>query len=346
MSTLAQIARFVRWRDWGPGKLSVFWCLCLYIAVAYDLPFDTFALTFIVFMAFAFAQSALGYVLNNWGDRELDRRQFKNNPFNGQTRLESTLALTLTGLAAFVAGLPLILHPGFALLWITWTAAAAAYSLEPVRLKTKGMVGLVVALAAQWFLPVLLAFSAFEVAGNWDMWFLALALTVSGAALEIGRQRYDRSRDLLAHVDTFATSLPDVLVNRVFATALLLDKLSIGLVLVVVVSAFQELPPRWSSSLTWSIVGIYALLLLVTLGDSLRSLRGNTIDDPYYSQHHTAAWLLHETLLNFMAPVSLGIAASVNDPLFAVFLGLFLVWRVSLISADRPLRFLRSLRTK
>lgn len=348
LNTISDIARFIRWRDWGPGKMTVLWSLCLYIAVAMELPFDRFAITFIVFMAFAATQSALGYVLNDWGDRDLDRRQFKNNAFNGKSPLESTLALTLLLVMALVTGLPLVLRPGFGLLWCAWIAAAAAYSLEPFRLKTKGLVGLVVSAAAQWFLPVLITFGAFEAGGGLDMWILAMALTVTGVTLEIGHQRYDRSRDLVTRAETFAALVSNRKIDRIYASALLLDKLTIGLIIAVNVFLLVSLQTRWTVALAFLLGCVYVLLVLVTLGKSLQALGGSKVDDPYYgnhSQRFTAVRLLHEILLNFGLPVVLGIAATVHSPLYAIVLGLFLIWRIVLGGAD--LRWpLRSLKTR
>ena len=346
MSTFSQIARFLRWRDWGPGKLTILWSLCLYIAVAYDVPFDKFAITFLVFIVFAATQSALGYVLNDWGDRELDRRQFKPNAFNGKSQLESTLALTLILVMAFVSGLPLVFRPGFAILWFAWVAAAAAYSIEPVRLKTRGAVGWVVSFVAQWFLPVLITFSAFEAAGGWDMWLIALALAISGATLEIAHQRYDRTRDLLTRAETFAAGLSDVRVDRIYAAALLLDKFAIGAVVGVAAYRIMHIDSPWAAWLAAALVALYGLLLVSCLPAALRAVAGKGIDDPYYGPRvglPTRTRLLHETMLNFAVPVTLGVAANIHSPFYAFILGLFLVWRVLLGGVDwlYPLRAIR-----
>lgn len=343
MSTVQQIAQFIRWRDWGPGKLTILWSLCLYIAVAYDLPFVSFILTFVVFLIFAATQSALGYVLNDWGDRELDRRQFKRNSFTGKSTLECVLALTLILVMAFVTGFPLAPRPGFAILWMAWAASAAAYSLEPLRLKTKGMVGLPVSFVAQWFLPVLITFAAFGVAGGVDMWLLAIALTICGATLEIAHQRYDRARDMLTRATTFAASLSDEAVDRIYTVALLFDRLAIGVVVAVVAYRLLPLETPWSSALAILISGLYGLLFLVTLPAAFRSIRTGVVEDPYYSSSHSVAQLLHETILNFFVPVVLGMAAILVEPYYAFLLGLFLVWRVVLGGADWlwPLRAAR-----
>ncbi|HEX7976303.1 MAG TPA: UbiA family prenyltransferase [Anaerolineales bacterium] len=346
MDTAGQIIRFIRWKDWGPGKLTILWSICLYIAVAYNLPFEQFALTFVVFMIFAASQSALGYVLNNWGDRELDRKQFKSNPFNGRSRLEAVLSLTLVIVTAFVTGLPLALRPGFSILWLAWVVATVSYSIEPARLKTKGVAGLAVSFVAQWLLPVLISFAAFVVADGWDMWLLALALMVTGATLEIAHQRYDRERDRLARAETFAAGLSDAKIDRIYAIVLVLDKFAIGLVIAIDIWALRLIQTDWAWALAAILGSAYLVLFALTLVGTFRSLSKAEIVDPYYGPRlaiPSPAQLMHETLLNFGAPLVMGIAATIRSPLYAIVLGLFLIWRVVLGGADWrwPLRALR-----
>jgi len=343
MSTAEQIAQFIRWRDWGPGKITVLISLSLYIAVAYEIPFVDFLPAFVVFLFYAAMQSALGYVLNDWGDRELDRKQFKHNTFNGMSRMENILALTLIVVIAIISGLPLIARPGFVLLWLAWIVAATTYSLKPLRLKTRNLAGLVVSFVAQWFLPVLITFAAFQVAGRLDMWLFAIALTISGATLELGHQRWDRERDKQTRAETFAVGISSEHVDRLYAFMLVLDKVAIGLVVATVVSMLSNMETQWAFGLAVVLVGAYVVLMLATLRITLEPFSGGTIDDPYFSTRMgtpSLSRLLHETLLNFVVPVTLGIAATIVAPFYAIILALFLVWRVVMGGADMfgPLR--------
>lgn len=329
MDTVKQIAKFVRWRDWGPGKITLFWGLSLYIGVVYEFPFDGFLMTFVAFLIFAATQSTLGYVLNDWSDRELDRRQFKHNSFNGKSQLESILALTLVLVTAFIAGLPLALRPGFGLLWFAWAATAASYSIEPLRLKTRGLVGLLVSVVAQWFLPVLMTFAAFQVAGGIDMWLLAGALTINGAAQELARQRAERARTLHTRTGTFAASLPAEKVNLIFAVALLFDKMAIGTVIAVVVANLIPISQSWSLHLAVLVAVIYAVLFMAILGRTFNHLRGAELKDPY-RHNPSAGWsvdqILHGQVYTFVLPVVLAITATMRSPIYGVMLGLFFAW--------------------
>jgi 4-hydroxybenzoate polyprenyltransferase len=335
LSTIAQIARFIRWQDWGSAKITLVWSLSLYIAVAYELAFEKYALSLIVFLIFIFNQFALSFVLNNWGDRELDRREFKNNPFKGKTPLESVLILTLLAIIAFVSGLPLIFLNGFALLWIGWLTSAAAYSLNPLRLKTKGFGGVIASVAAYWFLPVLITFSAFEVAGNIDMWLLALAYAIIGITAEIGHQRFDRTRDRLANISTLASKISEQSVDRLYAASLFLEQVAVGLIVLVVVQVLRAGQDRWSLVLAFLIACSYLLLFSLSIGKTVAATRKPSTEWPYYSRSQATQGLLFEILLNLALPICLGVLAALRSPLFAFILGLYLVFRVVVGGARR-----------
>ena len=344
-SILVQVSHFTRWRDWGPGKVTLLCSLCFYIATAYGLSFGTFALTFMLFLIFASAQSAAGFVLNDWGDRDLDRKQGKPNVFNVRPYREGVVGLTVMLGVALATGLPFITRPAFVLFWGVWMAAAAAYSLEPLRFKTRGLPGLAVSFTAQWSLPVFIAFAAFERLGSLDMWGLALALTVSGATLEIAHQRYDRLRDASAHAHTFAVGL-STKIDRTYAVAVVLDKLAIGLVVALVFWDLAAMGRAWSFTLAGGVSVVYLVLLMTTLPTALRAIGGSTIQDPYYSEGRSAAQLLHQTLPNFVLPMTLVFAAMLLMPQYGIVLVLFGIWRIILGGADWrwPLRIIQKWR--
>jgi len=335
LSTITQIARFIRWHDWGPAKITLVWSLSLYIAVAYELAFEKYALSLIVFLIFIFNQFTLSFVLNNWGDRELDRKEFKNNPFKGKTPLESVLILTLLAIIAFVSGLPLILLNGFALLWIGWLTSAAAYSLNPLRLKTKGFGGVIASVAAYWFLPVLITFSVFEVAGSLDMWLFALAYAIIGIAAEIGHQRFDRTRDRLANVSTLASQLSAQSVDRLYAALLFLEQVAVGLIVLVVFQELRAGQDRWSIVFAFLVACSYLILLSLSMGKTVAAIRKQPSEWPYFSRSQATQGLLFEILLNLALPICLGAMAALRSPLFAFILGLYLFFRVVVGGAGR-----------
>jgi 4-hydroxybenzoate polyprenyltransferase len=330
MTYLKQAARIIRWWDWGPGKIALLCTVCFYIAVDYTVPFSRFILPFILFLLFAAAQAALGFVVNNWGDQELDKQQEKPNPFNEVSRQRGLQTVGTMVAIAVTTAIP-VLHrtPAF-LLWVIWLVTMVAYSLRPLRLKTRGLPGLVVSFIAQWSLPVLLAFTVLIGFGGKDMWLIAVALTVSGATLEIAHQRHDNLLDASSGAHTFGASISVKKLDRVYGIAVLLDKVAVGvLVALVVTSLFSK--NSWWSILLAAIVGlIYSMLFFITLPQAIKACSDGTIQDPYYSQNRTSATLLHTTISNFFLPLVLILVLCALDIFYISILMIFIFWRMVL----------------
>ncbi len=199
---LSDAAHFVRWRDWGPGKIPVLCAVLLYVGLANRQVSPLFVRDAALFILFAALHSALGYVVNDWGDRQLDAQHGKTNAFDGLDRQQGPAALACLTLLAILSALPFVGRPMVLPLWLGWLGVAPAYSLKPLRFKERGAWGLAFSFVAQWSLPILLVFAALDRFGGWDMLAFALAVTISGATLEIAHQRYDRARDQHTHTGT------------------------------------------------------------------------------------------------------------------------------------------------
>ncbi len=342
---LNNLAHLIRWRDWGPGKIPVLCVVLFYIGLANHLVAIPFILDFVLFIIYATLHSALGYVLNDWGDRQLDALHGKPNAFASLTRIQGIVALATLMLLAFLSSLPFIRRPMVLPLWIGWAFFALAYSLRPLRLKERGAWGLGVSFIAQWSLPVLLAFAALGRFGGLDMTVFAVAITIGGATLEIAHQRWDRTRDLSTQTGTLGTRTPAARLDRLLATALILDKIALGAMLATVA---VELAPvavgPWSLPPGIPLLGVYVILLAMAAYEALRASRHGELLDPYYSSHRSATRLLHETLPNLIVPVYLMALATVYQPINGLLLLAFLFWRLVLGQADWrwPLRTVKN----
>lgn len=332
---LNDVACFIRWRDWGPGKIPVLCTVSLYVGLANRQVSTAFTLDFVLFIVFATIHSALGYVTNDWGDRELDARHGKPNAFAALTYAQGILAWGGLMILALLSGLPFVRRPMMLPLWMGWAFFALGYSLQPLRLKERGAWGLAVSFIAQWSLPILLAFAALERFGGWDMWFFTIAFTVSGATLEIGHQRFDRARDLSTRTGTLGSRISAVKLDRLYAAALFLDKIALGAILITVTVGLAPVAVGpWSLAPGLPLLGTYAILFVAALHETIRSSRRGELLDPYYSSQRSAAKLLHETLPNLVVPIYLMVLATICQPVNGLLLLAFLFWRLILGQAD------------
>ena len=332
---LSNIANFIRWRDWGPGKIPVLCTVSFYIGLANRQVSMTFIRDFILFIVFAVFHSALGYVVNDWGDRELDALHGKPNAFASLTNGQGLMALTGLLLIVGLSGLPFVLRPMVLPLWMGWVFFALAYSLRPLRLKERGAWGLTISSLAQWSLPTLLIFAAFNRFGGWDMIVFTLAITISGATLEVAHQRYDRVRDLSTQTGTLGSRIQATKLDQVLATALLMDKIALGAILVTVTAGLTPVNiGSWPLSPGLPLLGVYTVLFAAALYETIRSRQSGELLDPYYSSQRNATKFLHETLPNLVVPTYLIALATVSQPVNGLLLLAFLFWRLVLGQAD------------
>ena len=335
-SIFNKVSDFIRWRDWGPGKIPVFCTLLAYIALANRNFTMAFVTDFALFIVFATIHSALGYVANDWGDHEIDRLHGKSNAFDNLSRFQAITALAVLFIMAFLSGLPFVRRPFVLPLWLGWAFFALAYSLKPLRLKERGIWGLGFSSVAQWTLPVLLTFAAMERFGKWDMIVFAIANTISGATLEIAHQRYDRSRDLSTQTDTFGTRTSSIKLDRLYSITLLLDKIALCGILITISIGIGPL----TMGTGWILLGlplliIYFILLTISLFENYRSPGKGHFLDPYYSTQRSANKLLHETVPNLAMPGYLLLLATIFQPVNGILLLAFMYWRLVLGQADR-----------
>jgi 4-hydroxybenzoate polyprenyltransferase len=343
--------RMVRWQDWAPGKIPILCLVGCYLGLAYRDVSPAFLTDFLIFIfLFASSHSAYGYLVNDLGDRELDRQHGKQNAC-----LEFGLRPVLAVLAALLAimvlsGARFAGQPGFLALWAVWGFATTTYSLPPLRLKERGAVGLIFSFSAQWAAPVLLTFAALEPNAGAERWLFALAVTISGATLEIAHQRFDRARDLSTQTGTLGSRLTVAQLDRLLAIALFLDKVALGVIAVILTLALRPITlGPWQLSPGLPLIGTYVASLGAALYERRQAALRHDLGDPYYSVRHGAAKLLHETLPNLIAPAYLMLLAALYQPLDGLLLlAVFLFWRLVLGEADWqwPLRAIRGWRQK
>jgi 4-hydroxybenzoate polyprenyltransferase len=150
------------------------------------------AITIVLSFAIINLSSAIGAQANTLSDRELDSRDERKrklveamNSF-GAARLRKALimefvvALTLVSLFTYVERKPTLL-----LLWTVGITLGCAYSLPPMRLKSRGWLAPVSLILVLAFLPVLFAYYSFT--SELNLFFLlsltGLALTVYGVII-------------------------------------------------------------------------------------------------------------------------------------------------------------------
>lgn len=203
---LSEWVRLARWRDWFQSKLPFITAGALLLA-----PPDARALTIAQMMATVAFWAAFGYGVNDIADRRADERAGKANRAAQISLASRTLFLLFTAGGALASSLLWAggaAAPGFLLAGLV---VAVAYSVPPIRLKERGVWGLLAAAAAQWGLPIL-AVSAAE-PGGWlrpTAWLLSVLGLAIGLRWMAVHQLQDAAADRRADVRTYASSGADI----------------------------------------------------------------------------------------------------------------------------------------
>jgi 4-hydroxybenzoate polyprenyltransferase len=202
----------VRWREWHDSKLQIFLvaiCYALLRPLAPGWPQLATAWALIVLLCL---YAAFGHIVNDAADLEADRRAGKPKQLATWSKSAIAAAITLPCIGA--ASIAATCFDAAATeLTIATFCLAALYSLPPVRLKERGLLGWFSAALAQRTLPVSIVFEALHA---WDVAALALVVlsTQIGLRFIIIHQLTDRTNDLRAGVRTLATEQnPRVLVT-------------------------------------------------------------------------------------------------------------------------------------
>lgn len=342
---LKNLARLLRWRDWGPGKVSAGCTVVVYISlVKHDFSY-TLTGKIILLMIIAGIHGALGYLVNNWSDRTIDRLHGKSNVFSNMRSFSAMALLLVVFAVACLSIVPFLSYPWVLPLWVIWFLTMLTYSLKPFRFKERGGWGILISTLAQWTLPVLLAFAVMEKVGGWEMLVLAGAYTASGVTLEIGHQRWDRLRDQKTNTGTLGAALKAETVDRIYAKVLMLDKIAIGaIILIVSLGILPNTSILQRLVLMSPILIIYIAMLFVAAYEGIMESSKGCFIDPYFAEGRSANKFLHETIPNLILPGYLLLVLAVHQPFNITLLMFFLFWRLVLGDADWkwPIRSLKA----
>jgi 4-hydroxybenzoate polyprenyltransferase len=337
-----KLIRLFGWRSWGLVRYNSIWqnvAALLYVS----LRRQWFGLDYIrdvgLFLILSLTGTAYGYLVNDLADIELDRRAGKPNVFRspGVSRTRAALIVAVVFGVMVVCGLPFVHRPDFLPLWIVWVLSATFYSLPPVRLKERGVLGLVATIAAQQPIPAAMAFAVLGHLRTWGALAFIAYITLRGICSDVGHQMRDRSQDEAAGATTFAVRRGHVVIARIYGLSLELETLLLGVVCIVLVVDVPSVNlGSWMIAPVSPLLIVYLMLLPFTLGRAwIRLERGEWVDpydespdgpprDLLHLIHHPfptvllpfylAGWLAVYYRPNIVFIVGLGLLYGLYDP--------------------------------
>jgi len=322
MKLVKRLQQFIRWRDWGFDKLPLFFLVAFYVVMAGGEDVRHFIPHFFIFVVLIITMALYGFLVNDLGDIELDRRHGKRNAFLKMGPRKGALIVMGIVVVMVLAMLPFLHQVWFVPLMFFWFLESTFYSLPPLRLKERGWLGLVASLTAQLPLPVLVTCTAFGYRLGWDILAFVVYATCKGLSLDVGHQRLDLARDAQTGTDTFAVRQGYGRVTRLYTWTLTLERLLLGIVLLAVMPG---LPHIWflgmKISFVWPLLLLYLWLLVLTVLQA----RGRLLD-PYYEGRKDVVNVLHAVFPNFAMPFYLLVLMVLQDTVAVWLLVFFLIW--------------------
>ena len=290
--------RLARWPDWSTSKLPYIGASTLLLASP-----QASVVKVLGILGTVLFWAAFGYGINEVADRDCDLRGGKSNRAAYLSTLSWALFLTFTASAAI--GLSLLWAADYAapVIVVVGLLLAVVYSLPPLRLKERGVLGLVAGSTSQWVLPVL-AVAAAQPRG-WSRptaWCLALLGFAIGTRWMAIHQLQDTVTDRRAGVRTYASRG-----GRVWPVLL-------GAFLAEVVFLAATLVLLWPQSLP----AVIALAFWVSQQVVLRP-RGEPLGEKLRGYDHAPLAEYYFLLL----PVSLALGRGLSSPSYLVLAAAF-----------------------
>jgi len=222
-----------------------------------------------------------GYLINDWFDRSEDFAVGKRNAFHAShPRVAGSLfGLLLLGLIGI--GTQCDLSPLCWTLLGGQTLCSLAYSAHPLRLKARGVLGLICVLLAQYLLPMLFMLAAVGEIHPFLWCLLTGFIGFNGLLLETGHQVWDVRNDVQTGLKTAIRVLGPHRVSQFYQK--MLPALGLGILILpvaLIVSLWQQ-----GAELRLILSALPVVVMVVPLGATTLHLYRSEpgVFDPYYN---------------------------------------------------------------
>lgn len=301
---LGSARALVRWGEWYDSKIPLF-LLCLYYAA---LSGPALGLRLIGEMAMVLLTlcicASFGYILNDFSDREADRRAGKQNALADVAAPRAVTIVLVAAAAGLASALYYWRQPNAVALLALCYGLATIYSAPPARLKERGAIGLIVAALAQRTAPAAFIFEAMR---SWDWTAVALCIlgTVIGLRFILIHQLRDSANDAQAGVNTFGTVYGTALLTRLLWQFLF--PLELACLGVTVIAMGYSIPA------VWALGGVYLLGLGMRQRTAWQGLSPLTYG--LFADLYAVYW-----------PLTLAAVLAVRNPIFLAVLAFTILW--------------------
>lgn len=309
---LAFVRSYVRFDEWFFSVVPLVLCAPVYgMLVLRRAPGADFPQNMLLFALFVSVFLAFGYLINDYSDREEDLRAGKHKAVCSVPAPLTVAALVMLALAGlFLAAVPASFSPTALALAAATYLLGASYSIPVLRLKERGVWGVVCSSFAQRGTPILVAGLLFDL--PWVVIFDWVLLSfLNGLRYILVHQMMDRENDEITGTRTFA---------RDHAVRSLRRGVDALLVIEVVLLVPSVLVPLWEVSPAAVALALfaYAIVTWLLVGVFVRVFGKRDV-------LYTFDLMPLEALLNVIVPCAGCLALSGFSPVYLLMAALFLL---------------------
>ena len=256
---MRRLFRAIRWERWAGSKLPLLLgAFLLSISLTDTDPLLVLAGA-VQLSVHIIGYASFGYLSNSLADIRQDGGSGKGSVFSGwSTRRAQTAVLVAAGIAVVPLVIGVDEHPAAFSSMVVSMAVAAAYSLPPLRLKERGVLGALSSSLAQRSLPALTIFCYFEAYSIALFVYCALTLVI-GLRFILVHQVDDLAADQISGTRTLATRRGAEALKRVVTNVLLPTELLLALLWLTIAYAYLGVV-AWALA---SYLAAHSLLLLL-----------------------------------------------------------------------------------
>lgn len=320
---LIKIKQFIRWHDWALDKLPILFLICFYLILKKSDYQVNDVIDFFVFVVFSISSTIYGYTVNNYADLSIDIAQGKENLLSLLSPINRVIILVLIAGICIGSGIYFTSKPGFLALWVIQFFVASFYSLPPIRFKERGLIGLLIPFIAQLVLPTMICFSIFGDFSSWDFVLFLLYGLFKGGAYDIGHQFHDHDQDQETNTRTFAVDHGSRLVNNIFKTFLILERISFLALLVYMSNTLNISLFSYKISPIILIVVLYLCIFIMVV---IKEIKEKRISDPYYIDIRGGSNILHIIIPNIFFPAYISVLLFLSDYHYLPLFIFFMIW--------------------
>lgn len=249
-----RLVSVLRASDWWAYKLAAVIGTAYGTALVLDVPLRAVWPDLLLALLALGVGAAYASLVNDAFDTAEDAASGKRNHFVGRPPVVAGAALVLVALAGFACTRPLAAHgTAMSLYWFNWLVFAA-YSVPPLRLKARGLGGVLAIAVGENLVPHLFTMALVADAGSAPLppaWIAGVALwsLACGARSIVWHQMQDAEGDRLAGVSTWVVRVTSGVAARRCVQVIFPAEVA-GLLLML-----ASLGSAW----TWSALVVYAV---------------------------------------------------------------------------------------